>query len=206
MRNLFRFSTFSAELMLSHGADILLDSVHDLTKLAGQQMVRDILQIADASLWAIDGRALTNSHQRLPLAGEKLPKLPPRYAWYEGNSPLHVPRVPILQELGSRLHWLKAPQPILCGKPYALDRSSPWVAPAKDATEILVSHLLRRSVWANHHNIEGDVDRMEAILRPPRRRCKIPVLLTRLPDITGLSLPCQTPSKIFGTCMAWPSA
>ena len=67
--------------------DTLLDSFHDLTKPARQQLVRDILETADASFWAIDGRALTNPLQRVPPKDrlrEKKP--PPRYAWPEGNS------------------------------------------------------------------------------------------------------------------------
>ena len=40
--------------------DILLDSYHDLTKPTSKQMVCDILETADASLWAIDGCTLTN--------------------------------------------------------------------------------------------------------------------------------------------------
>ena len=46
--------------------DNLPDSCHDLTKLAGQQMVFDTLETADASLWAVDGCTLTEPLQRLP--------------------------------------------------------------------------------------------------------------------------------------------
>ena len=49
--------------------------------------------------------------------------------------PSHVPRAPILQDVGSRLQWdTNSPR-----KPCALAGSSHWVAPAKNVAGILVS-------------------------------------------------------------------
>ena len=67
--------------------DIWLDSSHGLTSSAGQQMVRDTLETADAPSWSFNGCSLTKPLQRFPpddRLREKKP--PPKYAWLERNT------------------------------------------------------------------------------------------------------------------------